>query len=194
MSPMSHMRQMRQMSLEIFCVRVTILELLQNSPKTNRSAGENLMSAIQTRPINDDAEFLSLAGRLNEKLARFGFPMVRYKGSISWLGGQFDPNRSTETFFKLLYRGLDRDFIFGGRLDFFAGYPKLSAIEWPTEFCVMPSVQVKFGGFEVATNDMGKANERLEKILALLPEPDPGIAIRIAEPSKPDLDTQLSKL
>ena len=152
------------------------------------------MKHIQTQPIAADQEFLDLASQVNESLARYGFCRLLYKGSVSWTAGKFDLQRTTETFYKLLYRGKHRTFLFGGRLDFYSSIPKLSEIVWPEVFSVMPSVSVHFGGFEVSREEFPTAIQRIAKILSCLPEPQPSQAVSQERKPLLDLDMQLEAL
>ena len=63
------------------------------------------MPPVQTRPINNDPDFLAVQDAINKLMAPYGFPLSPQKGSASWLAGAGYPGRSMETFFKLLYRG-----------------------------------------------------------------------------------------
>ena len=83
------------------------------------------VGAVQSRPIDNDPQFLTIRDAINPLLARHGFPLLSYKGSASWRAGATDPNRSTETYFKLIYRGRGKPFIFGIRKDFASEIEKL---------------------------------------------------------------------
>ena len=134
------------------------------------------MPAIQTRPIANDSDFFATRDAINPLMARYGFPLVPYKGSASWLAGAADPTRSTETFFKLLYRGRGKPYLFGIRRDYASGF-KLKSLRWPSEFSVMPSTGVIFWGSDVHPGDTDRVVQRVEKLLKALPEPDPSHAI-----------------
>jgi len=152
------------------------------------------MPAIQTRPINDDAEFLKVQEAINRLMARYGFPLVTHKGSASWLAGAVYPSRSTETYFKLLYRGRGVSYVFGIRREFAHSIDKLKALQWPIEFTVMPATEVPFVGFTVAPGGADVARQRVEKILKTLPEPDPSFAIPLDGEDEADFDRQLDNL
>ncbi|MGA2031876.1 MAG: hypothetical protein ABSG68_06450 [Thermoguttaceae bacterium] len=152
------------------------------------------MPAIQTRPINNDPDFLAIRDVINRLMAGYGFPLVSYKGSASWLAGAGYPSRSMETYFKLLYRGHSNPYVFGIRRDFAESIEKLKAIQWPTEFVVMPATDVPFVGFKIQTGGVDLAKQRVEKILKTLPEPNPAIAIALEESSEADFDQQLDEL
>jgi len=152
------------------------------------------MPAIQTRPIANDRDFLALRDAINPLMARYGFPLVPYKGSASWLAGAADPARSTETFFKLLYRGRGKPYVFGIRADYASGFEKLKALQWPIEFSVMPTTSVIFRGFETHPGETDRAARRVEKILKALPKPDPSRAIPLNGASHDDFDEQLDAL
>jgi hypothetical protein len=152
------------------------------------------MPAIQTRPIDDDPQFLTVRDGINRLLARYGFPLVPYKGSATWLGGSACPHRSLETLFKLLYRGRGKPFVFGIRADFIKENEKLKLVQWPIEFSVMPKTDVMFAGFNVEPGAAELATQRVEKILKTLPEPNPALAIKLDGPTDADLDHQLESL
>lgn len=152
------------------------------------------MPAIQTRPVANDPDFLAVRDALNPLLARYGFPLVSYKGSASWLAGDTDPKRSTETYFKLLYRGRNKPYVFGIRKDFASSFEKLEALRWPVEFSVMPSTSVIFWGFDIPPGETELATRRVKKILETLPDPDPGLAIPLSNVSHVDFDRQLDEL
>ena len=106
------------------------------------------MPAIQTRPINNDQDFLSVRDAINPLMARYGFPLVNYKGSTSWLAGVAYTDHSTETYFKLLMIEAAVSLMFSG---FTCRFPerksrKLKVLRWPVEFAVMPTVDVIFRG------------------------------------------------
>ena len=92
----------------------------------------NNVGAVQSRPIDNDPQFLTIRDAINPLLARHGFPLVSYKGSASWRAGATDPNRSTETYFKLIYRGRGKPFIFGIRKDFASEIEKLRKLALAT--------------------------------------------------------------
>jgi hypothetical protein len=152
------------------------------------------MRAIQTRPIDNDPDFLAVQDAVNRPLARFGFPLVRYKGSASWLAGVGHPSRTRETFFKLLYLGKGRFYVFGLRRDFAESVGKLKGVSWPIEFAVMPKTEVAFVGFKCPVGGVEVARQRLEKILSALPEPAPSLAISLEENNEGEFDRQLQNL
>ncbi len=150
------------------------------------------MQAIKTIPFNNDRQFLEVQDQLNPLLARYGFPMVPYRGSVSWLAGPGGSERSTETFFKFLYRGRSKPYVFGIRKDFASDIGKLNDVRWPIdEFAVMPAVTVAFCGFEIQPGFGALAAERLAKILKALPDPDPELAIQLDGHDEKDFDAQL---
>ena len=152
------------------------------------------MRAVQSRPIDNDLQFLAVRDAINVLLARYGFPLVAYKGSASWRAGATDPSRSIETYFKLVYRGPGKPFIFGIRKDFASQNEKLGPLRWPLEFTVMPNTEVPFVGFEFRPDDADRATQRVEKILRALPEPDPRLAIPLGDISDTEFDKQLDEL
>jgi hypothetical protein len=152
------------------------------------------MPAIQTRPIHGDADFLQIQEAINRLLARYGFPLVTHKGSASWLAGAAYSRRSTETFFKLLYRGRGVPYVFGIRRDFAHSIDKLKALQWPLEFAVMPATEVPFVGFTVPPGGADVTRQRIEKILKTLPEPDPSLALPLDGEDDTDFDRQLENL
>ncbi len=152
------------------------------------------MGAVQSRPIDNDPQFLTILDAINPLLARHGYPLVSYKGSASWRAGATDPNRSTETYFKLIYRGRGKPFIFGIRKDFASEIEKLRSLRWPLVFSVMPNTEVPFVGFEFPPDEAELAMRRVEKILKALPEPDPRLAIPLHNSSIADFDKQLDEL
>jgi hypothetical protein len=152
------------------------------------------MKAIQSRPIDNDADFLAIQDAINRLLARFGFPLVRLKGSASWLAGAGRPSQSKEVFFKLLYLGRGKGYVFGIRRDFAASIEKLREIRWPISFVVMPKTEVAFVGFNVPAEGMEVAKQRVEKILSTLPEPDSSLAISLEEGDDSEFDRQLQSL
>lgn len=152
------------------------------------------MRAVQTRPINGDPDFLAAQDTVNRLLAPFGFPMVARKGSASWLAGAGHRSRAMETFFKLLYGGPGKPYVFGIRRDFAESVPKLKAVQWPQEFVVMPATDVPFVGFNITVGRVDVATQRLEKILGTLPEPDSYLAISLEEDSDSEFDQQLERL
>jgi len=154
------------------------------------------MPMIKTSPISNDGAFFAVRDAINRVLARYGFPLVQYKGSTSWLAGAADPSRSTETCFKLLYRGRKKSYIFGIRKDFAFGFEKLKDLPWPMgeDFAVMPATTVAFCGFEIDPGGGELAAQRVEKILRALPEPDPDVAISPSRASYDDFDAQLNAL
>jgi len=152
------------------------------------------VGAVQSRPIDNDPQFLTILDAINPLLARYGFPLVSYKGSASWRAGTTDPTRSTETYFKLIYRGRGKPFIFGIRKDFASEIGKLRSLRWPLEFSVMPNTEVPFVGFEFPPDEADLATQRVVKILRALPEPDPRLAIPLHDSSIADFDKQLDEL
>jgi hypothetical protein len=152
------------------------------------------MPAIQTRPINNDPDFLAIQDAVNRLMAPYGFPLVPYKGSASWLAGAGYPSRATETYFKLLYRGKGKPYVVGIRRDFAESIEKLKSIQWPMDFVVMPATDVPFVGFNVPVGGVDVARQRVAKILGTLPEPDPAVAIPLEEGGDGDFDEQLNKL
>ena len=152
------------------------------------------MPAIQTRPINHDPDFLVVQDRINRLMAKYGFPLVQYKGSGSWLAGAGYPTRAMETYFKLLYRGREKAYVFGIRKDFEESVEKLKALQWPMEFVVMPATDVPFVGFNIPAGNAEVAEQRVTKILGTLPEPDPALVIPLEEGNDTDFDQQLENL
>ena len=152
------------------------------------------MLAIQTRPINNDADFLAIQDTINRLMAKYGFPLVFYKGSGSWLAGAGQQGRSMETFFKLLYRGRGKPYVFGIRRDFAESVEKLKTLQWPMEFVVMPATEVPFLGFNIPAGGADLAKQRVDKILKALPEPNPSLAINLDEGNDADFDQQLDSL
>ncbi len=121
--------------------------------------------------------FLATRDAINPLMARYGFPLVPYRVRPAWLAGAADPTRSTETFFKLLYRGRGKPFIFSGYVGLCLGFEKLKSLRWPSEVSVMPSTGVIFWGFDVHPGDTDRVVQRVEKLLKALPEPNPSRAI-----------------
>ena len=152
------------------------------------------MPAIQTRPINDDSDFLTIQNAINRLMVAYGFPLVSHKGSASWLAGAGYPGRSTETYFKLLYRGIGNPYVFGIRKELAETIDKLKAIQWPMEFAVMPKTGVEFVGFKVQAGGVDLVQQRVEKILKTLPEPNAAWAIALEEVDEADFDRQLDSL
>ncbi len=152
------------------------------------------MAAKQTRPIGGDKSFFTVRDALNPLLARHGFPLVQYKGSASWLAGTSEPGRAAETYFKLTYHGPNRPYLFAIRKDFASQFKKLHDLKWPVEFSVMPSTDILFLGFEVRSNEVEVAVQRVEKLLKALPEPTPEVAIPVHIDSHGDFDRQLENL
>lgn len=99
-----------------------------------------------------------------------------------------------ETFFKVLYAGHGKPYVFGIRRDFAESVPKLKTIQWPMEFVVMPATDVPFVGFNIAVGSADVATQRLEKILAALPEPDLSLAISVEGDNDREFDRQLQNL
>jgi hypothetical protein len=152
------------------------------------------MPAIQTRPINNDPDFLAIQETVNRLMAPHGFPLVPYKGSATWLAGAGYPSRATETYFKLLYRGKGKPYVFGIRRGFAVSIEKLKSIQWPMDFVVMPATDVPFVGFNVPVGGVDVARQRVEKILSTLPEPNPALAISMNDEDDGDFDQQLDNL
>jgi hypothetical protein len=151
------------------------------------------MRAIQTRPIDNDADFLATQDSINRLMARFGFPLVRYKGSASWLAGAGYPSRAKETFFKLLFLGKGKPYVFGIRRDFAENIEKLRGIKWPIEFVVMPKTEVAFAGFNIPLGGVEVARQRVEKILGTLSEPASSLAISLEEDNDGEFDRRYSQ-
>jgi hypothetical protein len=152
------------------------------------------MPAIQTKPINGDEDFLSMQEVFNRLMATHGFPLVQHKGSATWLAGAAYPGHEGETYFKLLYQGKGRPYVFGIRRVFAETIEKLQALRWPLEFVVMPATDVGFFGFQILAGSAELGRQRVEKILGTLPEPDPALAIPLDDGEDDAFDEQLNNL
>lgn len=152
------------------------------------------MPAIQTKPIDKDPEFPLMLDAINRLMARHGFPLVRHKGSASWLAGPRFPGKEGMTYFKLLFQGAGAPAAFGIRREFAQSIQKLAAIQWPMEFTVMPAKDVAFVGFKIPAENHELGRQRVEKILGVLPEPDPAFAIPLDDEDDSDFDKQLEGL
>jgi hypothetical protein len=152
------------------------------------------MRAIQTHPIDNDADFLAIQDAINRPMARFGFPLVRLKGSAIWLAGAGRPSQAREVFFKLLYLGRGKGYVFGIRRDFAASIEKLKGLRWPIPFVVLPKTEVAFEGFNIPVGGVEVARQRVEKILGTLPKPDSSLAISLEGDSDGEFDRQLQSL
>jgi hypothetical protein len=152
------------------------------------------MPAIQTKPINGDEDFLSAQEGINCLMATHGFRLVQHKGSATWLAGAGHPGHEGETYFKLLYQGKGRPYVFGIRREFAQTVEKLQALRWPLEFVVMPATEVGFLGFQIPAGNEELGRQRVEKILGTLPEPDPALAILLDDGADDAFDEQLKNL
>jgi hypothetical protein len=101
---------------------------------------------------------------------------------------------ATETFFKLLYVGRGKPYVFGIRRDFAESIPKPKTVQWLMEFVAMPATDVLFVGFSIAVGSADVATQRLENILGTFPEPDSSLAILVEEYNDREFDLQLQNL
>jgi hypothetical protein len=156
--------------------------------------GGTKMPAIQTQLINNDSDFTLLLSAVNRLMARHGCPLVRHKGSASWLAGPQSPRNREKVYFKLLFQGFGAPIVFGVRREFARSIPRLAALQWPLDFTVMPATDVFFVGFKIPCGNHELGRQRVERILGALPEPDAAFAIPLDEEDDSDFDEQLEAI